>query len=160
MNVVETFRAGDRMLTYSNQDFWQCYAAAGIPIHYMQHTDSNWEVLKSFLKGQLASIQKAPDGGLRATLLQLTEEYQRPIYLRAACATLLSIINCSREPSTWGFLWRMLTQSSLYSFAQAMKGAGYESLALTEFMQTALGDGRCASHTIAGQERLETNTWR
>ena len=34
------------MLTYSNPDLWQCYAGAGIPVHYMQHTDGNWDILK------------------------------------------------------------------------------------------------------------------
>ena len=46
LNAVETFRSGERMLTYSNPDFRQCYSGAGIPVHYMQHTDSNWHILK------------------------------------------------------------------------------------------------------------------
>lgn len=157
-NAVETFRSGERMLTYSNPEFWRCYVGAGIPIHYMQHTDSNWDILKWFLRGQVDSRHQSPHGKLRSRLLRLAEESHRPTYLRAACATLLTIVNCSLEPSSWGFLWKVLTRSSMYSFTRAMKASGYKSLTLAEFIQTGLGSASLAAVTTPIHDPVETTS--
>jgi len=132
LNMTETFRAGSRMLTYSSPEFWQCYAGAGIPVHYMQHMDTSWHILRSFLKAKTAPVGKTSRESLRWALLQLAENPRRSLYVRALCAALLSIVNCWLEPASWEFLWRALTRSSVYAFMRAMKSAGYQCVTLTE----------------------------
>lgn len=132
LNMVETFRAGDRMLTYSNRDFWQCYAAAGIPIHYMQHVDSNWGILKTLLKKKTDSMTEGAQENLRSRLLHLTENPRRSRSIRTICAALLWTVYYALEPGSWEFLWRLLNRSSIYSFIRAMKRAGYRCVTVTE----------------------------
>jgi len=140
LNMVETFRSGDRMLTYNNPDFWKCYAAAGIPVHYMQHTDTNWHILRNFLKSKPASKFNQSQTSVQSRLLHLAEDAQRPQYLRAFCAGALAVLNCSLDPASWKLLWLMLTRSSLYAFARAMKSAGYRLVTLTELGTIAMNN--------------------
>jgi hypothetical protein len=132
LNMVETFRSGDRMLTYSNADFWKCYAAGGIPIHYMQHVDTNWHILRNFLKSQAGSKSEASQTHVQSKLLHVVENPKRPRYLRVLCAAAFFFVNCWLEPASWRLLWRSLTRSSLYAFVRAMKSAGYRLVTLTE----------------------------
>jgi len=132
LNAVETFRAGERTLTYSNPEFWQCYASAGIPIHYMQHTDYNWEILRKLLKTQIAA-HIGSSQLVRAKLLIFAEDAQRPIYLRAICAGVLAIIALYNKPASWRVLFTMLSGSSLYRIHRAMKKGGYKFVTLKEF---------------------------
>jgi hypothetical protein len=140
LNITETFRPGNRMLTYSRPEFWQCYAGAGIPIHYMQHMDTNWHILRSFLKGKTVRVSETSRGGLHR-LLELAEDPRRPLYIRALCAALLITVNCCLEPSSWQFVWIALTRSSIYSFVRAMKSAGYKCGTLTELRTRAMDYG-------------------
>jgi len=150
LNMTETFRPGSRMLTYSGPEFWQCYAGAGIPVHYMQHMDTSWHILRSFLKAKTAPVGKTSRGSLRWALLQLTENPQRPLYLRAVCAALLSIVNCCLEPASWQFIWMALTRSSVYSFVRAMKLAGYECVTLTELRTRVMDYGNSGNRDLKG----------
>ena len=131
-HAAETFRPGGRMLTYSNPDFWRCYASAGIPIHYMQHTDTNWEILKNFLRRRSDAAIPSSGRGVRSRLLHFVENTAHSRNLRAICAVLLTIIDSSLEPTSWQFIWNVLTRSSLYEFVRAMKSAGYNCIPLTD----------------------------
>jgi hypothetical protein len=137
VNVTETFRPGSRMLAYGNPAFWQCYAAAGIPIHYLQHTDTNWHLLRGFLRGQLHPVSQPSQGKFMSRLLEQIENPRRSLYLRGFCTALLVMVHCTRETASWAWLWDSFSRSSLYTFVRAMQMAGYTCIGLTEFMTIA-----------------------
>ncbi len=137
LNVTETFRPGSRMLTYSRPEFWRCYAGAGLPIHYMQHMDTNWHILLSFLKAKTVRVNdRSPH--LPRRLLELAEDPRRPLYIRALCTLLLTIISCRFEPASWKFVWIALSRNSIYSFVRMIKSAGYECVTLTELRRRVM----------------------
>ncbi len=131
LHIVETFRSGSRMLTYSNPAFWKCYSSCGIPIHYMQHTDTNWQVLKNFLIGRGGHELQGSKGRL-ANLINVINDPRRGASLRAVCTIIVTARRCLLEPGSWEFVWKALTISSIYSFMRAMKSAGYVPVTLTE----------------------------
>jgi peptidoglycan/xylan/chitin deacetylase (PgdA/CDA1 family) len=149
-NMVETFRPGARMLTYSNPDFWRCFAGAGIPIHYMQHTDTNWHILTQLLK---ANRDSRIDVGLRGRLLRLADDPGQQLLVRAVCAALLTTMRCMAEPACSKFVWQALTRGSIYSFGRAMKAAGYSLVTLSELETVALEHASHRSSTITGEGR-------
>jgi predicted deacetylase len=132
LNCTETFRAGSRMVSYSSPDFWRCYASAGIPVHYMQHTDTNWHLLKEFLGEQVQLSTLQPDS-LNARLLTYLMHKEKPFLVRAMGAAWLGINNLWRKPASWGYLWKISTSSSLYSFIRALRRAGYQCTGLDQF---------------------------
>jgi hypothetical protein len=131
---VETFRPGSRMLAFGNSDFWRCYAAAGIPVHYMQHTDRNWHIIWDFLKRDSVAKTQGYIGRVKSKLLRCAEDYSRPFYWRVLCTGVLSVLAFCSHPSSLGYLWKTLTRSSIYAFAQAMQTAGYRCTTLSEFV--------------------------
>ncbi len=137
-NAVETFRSGDRMLTYSNPDFWRCYAAAGIPIHYMQHTDTNWQILRKTMKE--ISCRDSGFTALSRRVLSVIDDTRRPRFLRAAYAGGLLLINLRYKPESWRLLWAALTRHSIYAFSRSMKMAGYKFVTLAGFKGLAQCD--------------------
>jgi len=132
-NMVETFRSGGRMLTYSNADFWKCYSAAGIPVHYMQHTDTNWHILRTFLESKTDLRSERSQRNVRSRLLHVAQNPSRPRSLRVFSAAVMSVF-CWLEPSSWRPLWMMLTSSSLYAIVRAMKLGGYRCVTVSELM--------------------------
>jgi hypothetical protein len=126
-NLAETFRCSKRVLSYTDPAFWSCYAGCGIPVHYMQHTDTNWQLLRAFL---------AKDGTgevSHSRILNCVNDPRRPQFLRVAGAVLALLTGPGFRPSAWEFLWRALTRSSIYSIVRALQSAGYAVVTITEF---------------------------
>ena len=160
-NMVETVRSGDRMLSYSSADFWRCYAAAGIPVHYMQHTDTNWHLLRNFLKAKANSNRKTPQKPLQLQLFQLAENTRNPRWVRAFSAIVIGILHCSLDPVSWKLLWLMLTRSSLYAIVRAMNVGGYQCVSLSDLTTLIEANQREASRaSLANCNRCENSPRR
>lgn len=149
-SMIETFRSGSRMLTYSTPEFWTCYAAAGVPIHYMQHTDSNWHVLRNLLTANRLFNRPTSNGQRGSMLVRLAEDPKKARTIRALCTTLLIIGNFGLKPSSWKFIWKALTDSSIYNFVRAMKLAGYKFVTLTE-LQTKFRNPPPRAHQVEAE---------
>lgn len=158
MNITETFRQDGNILTYAEKDFWKYYAEAGIPVHYMQHTDNNWHLLRSFLKQQIQA-NSSSQGSLNLRVLKIVEDDSLPLYKRSIFAILLltfNIVSILRHPAHRLYLWRVLTRSSLYSFAKAIRMAGYQCVSLEDFKTIVTNIS--LSHerpTVSGSDTIE-----
>jgi predicted deacetylase len=143
VNLTETFRTSYRMLAYANPDFWKCYATAGLPVHYMQHTDNNWHLLKTLTKREIEMTLS--NYRLWSRLIKQIDNTRHPLWARAICAMLLVAVCIAREPRAVLYFWRVLTRSSIYAFVQAMRKAGYQCVGLSEF-SSALHPDSTISH--------------
>lgn len=133
MNLTETFRAGPRMLSYGDSDFWRCYAAAGIPVHYMQHSETNWHILRDAVTDDTARAE-TEERGLIGRLLTAALDPRRPRPVRVATVASLMVRRATVNRSSWTMLRRATTRSSIYAFARAIKAAGYRSSLLSELI--------------------------
>ncbi|MCF6290412.1 MAG: hypothetical protein L3J03_05390 [Desulfobacterales bacterium] len=139
VNLTETMGPGRTMLAYADPGFWRCYAAAGIPIHYMQHRDNNRELFKQFIMQQV-DPQAIRANGLQARLAADLEDRRRSFFRRAlslGLLTLLTSARISRQPGAWKYLWKTLTSSSLYTFVKAMQSAGYRCVGFSGLLRAA-----------------------
>lgn len=130
MNLTETFRASPRMLSYGDPDFWRCYGAAGIPIHYVQHSETNWHILRDVLAEDAGS-----PGTAEGPLLASTSNLGRSRALRAVTMASLIALRGAVDWRSWSLLRRATTGSSIYAFVNAMKAAGYRSILLSELIE-------------------------
>jgi predicted deacetylase len=132
MNCTETFRPGSRMFSYTSTDFWKCYALAGIPVHFLQHTDTNWQLLQDFLdKHSYATGLQT--GSLNARLVAYMHSPNKTRFVRSICAVWLAANSIWRRPVTVKYIWKLLTSSSLYEIIDAMTVAGYQFIGLDQF---------------------------
>lgn len=144
-NATETFRVSERVLTYSDWRFWRCYATAGIPVHYMQHTDHNWQVLRALLRVVPSSHKNHLLAGFRATLQTIADDAKQSTLNRAISVWLLVCFFMLVNPASSKILWRSLTANSIYCFIRAMKKAGYAFQTLTEFSKSEQYRKQCQS---------------
>jgi hypothetical protein len=141
-NCSETFRPGNRMLSYISPDFWRCYALAGIPVHYMQHTDTNWHLLREFLDQKIGLASFQP-GGTNARLVTYIHNAENKRLGRSVLVAWLAIQVIWRSPSFGRVLWKLLTCSSLYAIFDALYSAGYHFSTLDQLFSH--DSYRCAS---------------
>jgi predicted deacetylase len=153
INLTETFRTGHRMMDYANPDFWKCYAIAGLPVHYMQHTDTNWHLVRTLTKREIEMTLS--NSRLWSRFIKQMDNVQHPLWTRAISAALLVALCIAREPRASVYFWRVLTRSSLYAFVQAMRKAGYQCVGLSEF-SSALHPDSTISHPRNRDARDQT----
>jgi len=130
-NCTETFRPGSRMLSFTSPEFWKCYALAGIPVHYMQHTDTNWHLIRDFLDEQLRLADLKPDS-LSARLVVYVHNAGKPRLIRIVYSACLAVIILSSNPTSGRQLWKLLTSSSLYVIIKALQSAGYQCVEMNQ----------------------------
>jgi hypothetical protein len=135
LNVVETFRPGDQVLAYSSPEFWKCYAAAGIPVHYMQHSPTNWYVFRNILRG--ASCGSSRMKNVRSRLVTYTDNFSKPTYVRLISAVLLALLVALEDPNSRRLLRRVLTHSSLYAIVRAIKAGSYQCITVNHLAMMA-----------------------
>ncbi len=139
VNLTETVGPGRTMLAYADPGFWRCFAAAGIPVHYMQHRAGNRQLFKQFILQQVDG-QTIRANGRQARLAADLEDRNRPFLQRALSLVLLTLLTSariSRQPGAWKYLWRSLTRSSLYTFVKAMQAAGYQCVGFSGLLRAA-----------------------
>ena len=132
LNCTETFRPGSSMLSYTVPEFWKCYALAGIPIHYMQHTDTNWHLVQSLLSTQIQQGTLS-SRGLHAKLFASAQNTGEPLWARAIVAVLLLGVALGTDRASDKFIWRLLTRGSLYGIIRASCVAGYHCVGAAAF---------------------------
>jgi len=138
-NFAETFRLGGRMLSYGAPEFWACYASVGIPIHFMQHTDRNWYIVRDLIKHDLRN--STPNGNWTSTFLQYINDPNRPFIVRAICSALLVTGHFGKLAASRHLLWRALTRGSIYAFVRAMQSSGYHCITLAELYDRVVRSG-------------------
>lgn len=141
INATETFRVSERVLTYGDWRFWQCYAVAGIPVHYMQHTDSNWHVCRN-LFGRAAREKGGNANRVFRAALVIVDDASQSKVTRVVSAALLTCYSILSRPSLRRVLWKAITASSVYHFLRAMRLAGYEFVTLGELRARVIVDAR------------------
>jgi hypothetical protein len=142
LNIVETFRASGQVLAYSSPEFWKCYAAAGIPVHYMQHSPTNWHLLRNILRRATCASSRTQN--LRSKLMACTDDFGKPAYLRLISAVFLALIVACEDSSSRRLLCRVLMHSSLYAIVRAIMAGGYRCITVNQL--AAIGNEYTSAH--------------
>lgn len=143
-NCTETFRSGSRMLSYTSTNFWKCYALAGIPVHYLQHTDMNWYLLRNLLGTTAIQFTGSNPSRLTDQLVTYMQNSKKPILLRSIATGWFMVNYLLFSSLSRQYLLKILNSSSIYSIIEALCQAGYQSVTLTQFTD-------CSSNLMGNQ---------
>lgn len=130
-SLAETFRPGASLLNFTNPDFWRCYAVAGIPIHFMQHSDVDRDRLGWVIRGMAAGL---PQSGRLRRLVLAMDSASTPAYRRAVAAFVIAVNGVGFGRAVALFLRE--ARLDVYRVMGAALSAGYRCVAVSALYES------------------------